>query len=303
VAATVQRSAIILLALFLAACGSAPKRSVYYQNDGPPDRAPSDLSAIPDAVPRVEPINPRNSRPYVALGRSFTPLTGDEPLRQRGIASWYGRQFHGNRTANGEIYDMYAMTAAHPTMPLPSYARVTHVASGRSVVVRVNDRGPFLGERVIDLSYAAAMRLGIAGAGTGEVEVERITYAQIAAGDWQGRRVASAPIIDNTPLAPVAALPVVEAAPAGAGAAPDARWSVQLGAFAQQANADVFAAQVASQLGRVEQLEAPMRTPRIERDEGLYRVLIGALPDRLTALSLAEQLQRLLGRPTSLLLR
>ena len=115
----------------------------------------------------------------------YTPLIGDVPFRQRGMASWYGRQFHGNRTANGEIYDMFGMTAAHPILPLPSYVRVTNVRTGRSVIVRVNDRGPFKHDRVIDLSYAAATKLGIAAAGTGEVEVERITMAQIASGEYR----------------------------------------------------------------------------------------------------------------------
>lgn len=311
--------AVSALALLVAACGMAPKRSVYYQDDGPPDRVPADLAAIPDAVPRVEPINARNSRPYVALGRNYTPLAGDVTFRQRGLASWYGRQFHGNRTANGEVYDMFAMTAAHPTMPLPSYARVTHLANGRSVIVRVNDRGPFKGDRVIDLSYAAATRLGIAGPGTGEVEVERITFAQIAAGEWQtAGALARAPAVPGAgPVQLAAAIPI--APPEVAVAAPlptrpeppatsapaEGRWSVQLGAFAQQANADAFAARVAALLGAVDgsELAEPLRSPRVERDAGLFRVLIGTLPDRLAALGLAEQLERLLGRPASLLVR
>ena len=176
----------IFLALLLAACGSAPKRSVYYQNDGPPERGPSEAASVADATPRIEPLLPRANRPYVALGRSYTPLTTDVAFRERGIASWYGKQFHGNRTASGEIYDMFAMTAAHPTMPIPSYARVTHVRTRASVIVRVNDRGPFLSGRVIDLSYAAASKLGFVAGGTADVEVERITHAQIASGSWRG---------------------------------------------------------------------------------------------------------------------
>ncbi len=275
----------ILLCALLAACGT-PKRSVYYQNDGPPERMPADVASIPDATPRVEPILARNSRPYVALGRSYTPLTGDVAFRERGIASWYGRQFHGNRTASGEIYDMFAMTAAHPTMPLPSYARVTSVRSRESVIVRVNDRGPFAHGRVIDLSYAAASRLGIAAGGTGEVEVERLTHTQIASGEWRGT---GAGIVDA----------VAPSARSGS------QWSVQLGAFSQRANADAFAAQVATLLESAEALVLAQarRTPRVEPDGSLFRVLIGALPDRSAALELAQQLERILERPASLIVR
>src|SRR4029077_7354771 len=114
------------------------------------------------------------NRPYSVFGREYVPATSLRPYRERGVASWYGRRFHGEKTSNGEIYNMYAMTAAHPTLPLPSYARVTGVASGKSVIVRVNDRGPFLHGRVIDLSFAAASRIGIAQKGSGEVEAEAI---------------------------------------------------------------------------------------------------------------------------------
>ena len=174
----------IVLAGMLTACGTT-QRGGYYQNDGPPDRAPNDLASVLDAVPRIEPFLARANRPYVALGRSYTPLTTDVAFRERGAASWYGRQFHGNRTASGEIYDMFAMTAAHPTLPIPSYVRVTGTRSRQSVIVRVNDRGPFKSDRIIDLSYAAASKLGFVAAGTGQVEVERITHSQITSGEWR----------------------------------------------------------------------------------------------------------------------
>jgi rare lipoprotein A len=170
-------------AALLAACStSKPRPGGFYQNDGPPDRVPADILRTPDAVPRVEPFHRFANRPYTALGRSYTPMTEDKPFRQRGLASWYGRQFHGNRTSSGEIYDMFAMTAAHPTLPIPSYVRVRHLASGATVIVRVNDRGPFKHDRVIDLSYAAAVRLGYAAVGTADVEVVRLTHADIRAG-------------------------------------------------------------------------------------------------------------------------
>ncbi|SPE25626.1 hypothetical protein SBBP1_310003 [Burkholderiales bacterium] len=173
------RVAALLAVLLLGAC--ATRSAHYYADDGPPAHVPADLAATPDAVPRSEPLNPYANRPYAALGRTYVPDTSDAPFEQRGIASWYGRQFQGNRTASGEPYDMFAMSAAHPTLPIPSYARVTNVRDGRSIVVRINDRGPFLHERIIDLSFAAATRLGIAGPGSGEVVVEKITTRDMAA--------------------------------------------------------------------------------------------------------------------------
>ena len=177
--------ALTVAAVFcVTGCGTT-KRGGYYQNDGPPERAPNDVTSVPDATPKIEPFLARANRPYVALGRSYTPLTTDVAFRERGAASWYGRQFHGNRTASGEIYDMFAMTAAHPTLPIPSYVRVTGTRSRQSVIVRVNDRGPFKSDRIIDLSYAAASKLGFVAAGTGQVEIERITHSQIASGEWR----------------------------------------------------------------------------------------------------------------------
>src|SRR4051812_44395617 len=167
--------------IVLAACTSAPPRETrapskpgYYKDDGPADVTPADLDALPDAVPQREPLHRFANRPYTVFGREYVPATSLRPYKERGVASWYGRKFQGQKTAIGETYDMFAMTAAHPTLPLPSYARVTNPSNGKSVIVRVNDRGPFLNERVIDLSYAAAHRLGIAQRGSGEVQVEAI---------------------------------------------------------------------------------------------------------------------------------
>jgi rare lipoprotein A len=196
-------AAAALLALLLGACATHSGR--YYRDDGPPERAPADLASVPDAVPRVEPINPNANRPYAALGHSYTPDTGDAPFEQRGIASWYGRRYHGSPTSSGETYDMFAMTAAHPTLPIPSYARVTSVHDGRSVVVRINDRGPFLENRVIDLSYAAALRLGIASAGSGEVVVHKITAREIAAGGAAAAPLAVAAAASTAASPPLAA--------------------------------------------------------------------------------------------------
>jgi len=150
--------------------------------DGPPTSPPADLALRPDAEPRVEPMRVGGpNKPYEVLGRRYEPLTSDVPLQHSGGASWYGRKFHGRPTASGEIYDMYAMTAAHKTMPIPSYARVRNLANGREIIVRVNDRGPFADGRIIDLSYTAALKLGVL-AGVTPVEVRRITHAEIRAG-------------------------------------------------------------------------------------------------------------------------
>lgn len=152
----------------------------YYLDDGPGDNPPPDMDAIPDAVPKTEPLRAANNKPYMALGREYTPLSTNKGYKEEGLASWYGRRFNGKPTASGEPYNMYAMTAAHPTLPLPSYARVTSLATGKSVVVRINDRGPFHKGRIIDLSYTAAHKLGIVQGGSGRVEVESITPGDIA---------------------------------------------------------------------------------------------------------------------------
>jgi rare lipoprotein A len=149
--------------------------------DGPGDSPPAHLERTPDAIPRIEPIRAAGpNRPYEVAGRRHVPLTADVAFAETGAASWYGRKFHGRPTSSGEPYDMYAMTAAHKTLPIPSYARVRNPANGREVVVRINDRGPFVDGRVIDLSYTAALKLGLL-AGVASVEVRRLTFADIRA--------------------------------------------------------------------------------------------------------------------------
>ncbi len=211
------------------ATGPGARSGGYYLDDGPGAHPPVDLASIPDAVPQPEPLLPRAMRPYSVFGRQYTPMTQVEPFRERGIASWYGRRYHGQPTSSGERYDMYAMTAAHPTLPIPSYARVTNVANGRSVVVRVNDRGPFLHDRVIDLSYTAAAKLGYVEAGSAEVEVELVTQFAGAAPAASTPATATAAATTSTqaaarssqpspPLAlTMAPLPATGIAPAEAG--------------------------------------------------------------------------------------
>lgn len=205
-----------LCLVLLSACTTPSRR------DGAPAAGSGPVSGLPDAVPRVEPIRVGGpNKPYTVLGRSYTPMTADLPLYEEGLASWYGTKFHGARTASGELYDMNAMTAAHRTMPLPSYARVRNPANGREVIVRVNDRGPFVAGRVIDLSYAAAVKLGVQN-GVAPVEVRRLTFDEIRAGNWStgGTALAAAApapaVASPMPAArvPVPPAPVPRTAPA-----------------------------------------------------------------------------------------
>jgi rare lipoprotein A len=317
-------TALLLAAALLAGCSSTPRPSPgptrsggFYQDDGPPDRVPADIARVPDAVPRVEPFHPYANRPYSALGRNYMPITDDRPFRQRGQASWYGKQFHGNRTASGERYDMLAMTAAHPTLPIPSYVRVTNTRNGASVVLRVNDRGPFKHDRVIDLSYAAAVKLGIAATGTGEVEVTRLTHADIRAGrtgaasavsaDGSAAAASTLPASPRAPLPPPAAALAVPPAAAAAATvsakAPVGRWSVQLGAFSVAANAEALRARVTVLLAQNDSALAAEASPRVEQDGALHRVLAGACADREGAAQLAGRLERALDRATALVQR
>lgn len=175
---------LTLFSLVLSAGCSSSSPNGYYENDGPPGLFQKKI--LPwggsEAKLKVEQPNKWANRPYTVMGKRYYPVTGDKAMNQVGTASWYGKQFHGKKTAIGEIYDMHAMTAAHPTMELPSFAKVTNLENGRSVIVRVNDRGPFLHGRIIDLSYAAAVKLGYQKQGTARVRVERITRRDIAAG-------------------------------------------------------------------------------------------------------------------------
>jgi rare lipoprotein A len=176
-------------------------RGGYYQGDGPGLNPPPNLDDVPDAVFRVEPYAKYANRPYSVFGQTYTPLLGDVPYTQQGVASWYGVKFHGQRTSSGETYDMYKMTAAHPTLPIPSYARITSLETGKQVVVRINDRGPFHSNRLIDVSYTAALKLGLLGKGSHQVQVDRILapdQAKVAT----LRREANAEAATGVPTAP-----------------------------------------------------------------------------------------------------
>jgi rare lipoprotein A len=169
---TSHRLVVLLLIGFLTSCGG--KVGVVEQ-DSAPKRAP-DVSNVPDAVPKNEPLSKYgNPRQYQVFGKNYYTLSSAEGYHEKGIASWYGTKFHGRRTSSGEIYDMYKMTAAHKTLPLPTYAEVTNLENGKKVIVKINDRGPFHENRLIDLSYSAATKLGIIAKGTGLVEVKALT--------------------------------------------------------------------------------------------------------------------------------
>ncbi|HEY8100742.1 MAG TPA: septal ring lytic transglycosylase RlpA family protein [Burkholderiaceae bacterium] len=189
-------------------------RGGYYLDDGPGEKPPENLQAIPDAEPKIEPYSTKGNRPYVVFGKTYSPLTDNKPFKQRGIGSWYGKKFHGQKTSSGELYDMYKMTAAHPTLPIPSYARVTNLANGQQVIVRINDRGPFHAGRIIDLSYTAALKLGYLSTGSSELEVERLLPDDIArlAKEKQenpsaSTRVESVPASASLPIAAAPAIP------------------------------------------------------------------------------------------------
>ncbi len=300
---------VLLIAAGLAACGSTPKRSSspgaagsgggYYLDDGPGDKTPANLEAIPDAVPKMEPLSRGTLRPYAVMGRTYTPMTQLTPYKARGIASWYGRRYHGKQTSSGEIYDMYAMSAAHTVLPIPSYVRVTNVANGKSVVVRVNDRGPFIDNRLIDLSYTAAWKLGIIGAGSGMVEVESIIPGSTPATETP---VAAAPpaspvvaVIDNTPVTAVPLPPAetVVATPVPAPSAPPVAATggsyLQFGAFGVQANAESYMARLQTQADWL------AGTLRIEQGNGIYRVQAGPYPSDAAAREAAERAAQALG--------
>lgn len=291
---------LFLLALFLAACGTQAPRPVDargeasvavtpaptsvpvakkpvppvkfgggYKDDGPGDGPAIDPDTIPDAVPKPEPLHRFANNPYSALGRDYVPLRELKPYQARGIGSWYGRRYHGQNTSSGEPYDMYAMTAAHPILPIPSYVRVTNPANGKSVVVRVNDRGPFHAGREIDLSWTAAYKLGYVGQGSTLVVVESILPGQtLAAAPAPRRETEADPIAKLAAAEPEPPLPQVQ----------DARGHfLQLGAFGNRDNAEALRMRLARELG---DLSAKLV---VQSTGTLYRVQLGPWPDAAAA--------------------
>ena len=305
----------LLVPLILAACGGQPARPVIdraespaavppaptpavagskpgppvkfgggYKDDGPGDGQAVDPDTIPDAVPKLEPLHRFANNPYTALGRDYVPLREQKPYKGRGIGSWYGRRYHGQKTSSGEVYDMYAMTAAHPILPIPSYARVTNPANGRSVVVRINDRGPFHAGREIDMSWTAAYKLGYVNHGSALVEVENVLPGQASAPAAPPRERVAAE--DDDPIArfataePEPPLPQVQ----------DARGHfLQLGAFGNPDNAESLRARLARELG-------DLAGKLVVQPAGkVYRVQLGPWPDAAAAQLASARLRETLG--------
>lgn len=304
---TLGRCSLLCLALLLSACASTPPTTViersssppsvappakitpptspstslkrgggFYQDDGPGDNTPENLDAISDAIPRVEPLNKLANKPYSVLGRDYVPMRELAPYKARGLASWYGKKFHGQKTSSGERYDMYAMTAAHTTLPLPSYARVTNPANGKSVVVRVNDRGPFHPGRIIDLSYTASWKLGLVGNGSGLVEVESVLPGQptlIARATPQNEAVKEAP----EPLKTTGddTLPEVS----------DTRGTwLQLGAFGNRDNAEALKSKMERELGSLGEKLVVQAIGKI------YRLQLGPWANPVEARKIAQNI-------------
>ncbi|HEY6094477.1 MAG TPA: septal ring lytic transglycosylase RlpA family protein [Gallionellaceae bacterium] len=250
----------------------------YLAGDGPGSDAPANMDSIPDAVPRAEPLHRYANRPYTALGQKYVPLTQPGHYKERGIASWYGKKFHGQRTSIGEVYDMYGMTAAHTTLPIPSYARVTNVANHKSVIVRINDRGPFVHDRIIDLSYTAAYKLGLIGNGSGEVEVESIPSDGTLPPVVASNEVRSAPL----PVEPVAAVTLPIETSGRKSAAGNV--FLQLGAFKSEDGARSFLARMRAELGDSKDIS-------LYQKDGLTRVHMGPYVSQDAARASAVKLQ------------
>lgn len=308
-----------VLLIILAACSSSKRGGGYYKDDGPEANPPANLDRVPDAIPKIEPLASGANKPYAVFGKSYTPDVSGATYKVQGRASWYGKKFHGNSTSNGERYDMYAMTAAHTTLPIPSYVRVTRVSNGKTVVLRVNDRGPFHSDRVIDLSYVAAYKLGMLGPGSTEVVVERITADQIR--NWNPQATPTY-IADSAPIAaavtptaetrmarsePVPLPPPMQASapittqPSGSlppdvqVIAPGAMF-LQVGAFSDAAKAQTLAARMTEQMPAG--LNAPVLVDRSASN--LYRVRIGPFASRDAAVQALTPIQTSTGVAPSL---
>jgi rare lipoprotein A len=261
---------LTFIVLALSACAAAPRSGGYYKDDGPGERPLANLEQIADAQPKAEPLHRYANRPYQVFGKEYVPLAFVQPYRQRGMASWYGKKFHGQRTASGETYDMYAMSAAHPTLPIPSYARVTRVATGRSVIVRINDRGPFHQGRMIDLSYAAALKLGFAHLGSAEVELESIEPGQALTPTEQ------------------AAAPEPQPAPATQASATTEQTAgvyVQVGAFSSRDNAESLRSRLEDEFGWLKD------TVQVLAIGNLWRLHVGPYRTQDDARSVAERIE------------
>lgn len=311
---------VLLCCAFLVACGGtrtvkptpAPpdiaskpatsKPGGYYLDDGPGDNPPYDIDSIPNAVPKKEPLLERSNKPYKALGEVYTPMTSYQPYKQVGVASWYGKRYHGKNTSSGEVYDMYSMSAAHPTLPLPSYVKVTNPANGRFVVVRVNDRGPFKNDRIIDLSYAAAYKLRFSAQGSTVVQVEAIDANNTSPGyvASYAQTVNTAPVAATTSVA--AATPASTQTVTMKSANPPATnnnanmqatgYFVQAGAFKNETNAELLVKKIQSL-----DIEQNAGINKVYNN-GLYRLKLGPYENKQEADKVAASIRRQLNIST-----
>lgn len=334
---------VLMMVLLLAACSSTPKKSTplastkspatsattstqagqpapnlpkagsgrgaYYKDDGPGDNPPLGLELTLDAEPKIEPYSRSGNKPYVVFGKTYTPMLDDQPFTQRGIGSWYGKKFHGQKTSSGELYDMYKMTAAHPTLPIPSYARITNLSNGKQVIVKINDRGPFHTSRIVDLSYTAALKLDYLGKGSSELLLERLLPADIekmAESKKNNVTVASPPpaVLETAAIisVPVATVVDLEVTPLAAPVAKDSAsldalianksdtdpiplpavtntpnaasgYYLQFGAFGLRSNAEATFTHLQSKLAQLPEFE-------IVRQGTLYRLFSGPFASR-----------------------
>lgn len=249
---------LLLLSVAILSCTviQEPEELIIEEVDGRPDRNEMqlDLAGIPDAIPQYEPWSPSiNPVSYTVLGKDYQVLKTNKGYQQQGIASWYGTKFHEKKTATGEDYDMFAMTAAHKTLPIPSYVRVTNLDNQVSIIVKINDRGPFHEHRIIDLSYIAAIKLGIEQAGTGFVEVTAVHPGEtgVPRGTLKAKQV-----------------------------------YIQIGAFGEQANALKLQQRLASEIS----LTASRIKKQVTSDRALYRVQVGPISSVVEADEITQKL-------------
>ena len=272
--------------------GTSPSsKGGYYLDDGPGENAPADIDSIPDAQLKTETPLTRANRPYSALGQKYVPMTSYAPYVKLGMASWYGKRYHGRKTSSGEIYDMYAMTGAHTTLPIPSYVKVTNPANGRSVIIRINDRGPFKHDRLVDLSYAAAYKLRLINQGSGMVEVQSLDTSPEALQKYIDTRNALA--VNNKAdlpqqtidAAPKSETPVIASNKTPVETSLEAYY-VQVGAFKNEANGNLLQKKI---LGL--ELAGNSAVANVYNN-GLYRVKLGPFDNRKDADITANKIRK-----------
>jgi rare lipoprotein A len=303
-----QKMIIMLCIGLITACGGTGTikktpatddgKGGYYLDDGPGSNPPANLDSIPDAELKSETPLVYPNKPYSVMGKKYTPMQQYAPYKQKGVASWYGKRYHGRKTSSGEVYDMYTMSGAHTILPIPSYVRVINLANKRSVIVRINDRGPFKHDRLIDLSYAAAHRLGLIAQGSGMVEVEWIDTSPEALKKLKSHPPATSaaiqlPVQDSVIQSAAAVPAAVETKPIETPATAvvntsesKASYFVQVGAFKNEANGDLLQKKV---LGL--DIAGDAAVTKVYND-GIYRIKLGPYPSRKEADLTANKVRR-----------